>query len=149
MLLFARLRNLVWNGDTERLRLPWRLLVWLVLLVGLGFLAQLLIVLVRSPSAEPLLVLVTPGLSPDRALIAVLNVVFLLLQLVVMVGSVYVAGRYLDRRQFPAGEQPEGTAEGHGERGVTPWNKAADGYDAVANGPRAPSNAIPGGSGAG
>ena len=100
MLLFARLRDLVWNGDTERLRLPWRLLVWLVLLVGLGFLAQLLIVLVRSPSAEPLLVLVTPGLSPDRALIAVLNVVFLVLQLVVMVGSVYVAGRYLDRRQF-------------------------------------------------
>jgi hypothetical protein len=30
MLLFARLRDLVWNGDTERLRLPWRLLVWLV-----------------------------------------------------------------------------------------------------------------------
>jgi hypothetical protein len=100
MLLFARLRDLVWNGDTERPRLPWRLLVWLVLLVGLGFLAQLLIVLVRSPPAEPLLVLVTPGLSPDRALVAVLNVVFLVLQLVVTVGSVYVAGRYLDRRQF-------------------------------------------------
>jgi len=98
--MFAPIRNLVWNGDTERLRLPWRLLVWLVLLVGLGLLAQLLVVLVRSPSAEPLLVLVTPGLSPERALIAVLNVVFLVLQLVVMVGSVYVAGRFLDRRQF-------------------------------------------------
>jgi hypothetical protein len=98
--MLARVTTLVWNGDTERLRLPWRLLVWLVLLVALGFLAQLLIVLVRSPSAEPLLVLVTPGLSPDRALIAVLNVVFLVLQLVVMVGSVYVAGRYLDRRSF-------------------------------------------------
>jgi hypothetical protein len=98
--MLARVTTLVWNGDTERLRLPWRLLVWLVLLVALGFLAQLLIVLVRSPSAEPLLVLVTPGLSSDRALIAVLNVVFLVLQLVVMVGSVYVAGRYLDRRSF-------------------------------------------------
>ena len=44
MLLFARLRDFVWNGNTERLRLPWRLLVWLGLLVGLGFLAQFLIV---------------------------------------------------------------------------------------------------------
>lgn len=98
--MLARLKNLVWNGQTNRLRLPWRLLVWLVLLVVLGLLAQLLIVLVRSPSVEPLVVIVTPGLSPDRGLIAVLNVVFLVSQLVVMVGSVYVAGRFLDRRRF-------------------------------------------------
>lgn len=99
-LMRSRLTNLFWNGQTHRLRLPWRLLLWLVVLVALGLLAQLLVVLVRSPSVEPLLVIVTPGLSPGRALIAVLNVVFLVLQLVVMVGSVYVAGRFLDRRWF-------------------------------------------------
>jgi len=98
--MLARLKNFVWNGQTHRLRLPWRLLVWFVLLAVLGVLAQILIVLVQRPSLEPVLVVLTPGLSPDRALIAVLNVVFLVLQLVVTVASVYVAGRFLDRRWF-------------------------------------------------
>ena len=98
--MFARLKHLAWNGQTNRLRLPWRLFLWLGLLVVLGLLAQLLIFLVRSPSVQPLFVLITPGLSPERALITVLNVVFLVSQLVVMIGSVYVAGRFLDRRAF-------------------------------------------------
>jgi hypothetical protein len=96
----ASLTRLLWNDDTDRLRLPWRLFVWLVVLVVLGLVAQLVIVWIRSPSVQPLLVVVTPGLSADRALNAVLNVVFLVSQLVVMIGSVYVAGRFLDRRAF-------------------------------------------------
>jgi hypothetical protein len=98
--MYDRVSDLVWNDRSRRLRLPWRLVVWLVLLLGLSLLAQLFIVIVRSPSSEPLLVLITPGLSPDRALIAVLNVVYLVVQLAVMVGSVYVTGRFLDRRWF-------------------------------------------------
>jgi len=98
--MLDRIRKFLWNDRTRRLRAPWRFLLWLAVLVVLALLAQLLIALVRSPSAAPLLVLVTPGLPPDQALFAVLTVVYLVLQLVVMVGSVYVAGRFLDRRQF-------------------------------------------------
>ena len=61
----------------------------------LGLLAQFLIVLVRSSSVEPLLVLVTPELSPDRALFAVLNIAFLVAQLVVLIGSVCVVALML------------------------------------------------------
>jgi len=98
--MLDRLVTLVWNDRTDRLRLPWRLLVWLVLLVLLGLFAQLAILLVRHPSAGSLLVVVTPGLSPERAMVAVLNVVYTGGQLLVMAGSVYLAGRFLDRRRF-------------------------------------------------
>lgn len=98
--MIDRVTTLLWNAHTHRPRLPWRLLGLLVLLILLGFLSQAALSIVRRPSVESLLVVITPGVSPEAAMIALLNVVFVTAQAVVMGGSVYLVGRFLDRRRF-------------------------------------------------
>lgn len=98
--MIKRIRNLVWNEQTQRLRLPWRLTLWLAVLLLLGVVAATAVGVLSSRSIESILALFTPGRPGDQTLIAARNLIFVSTQLVVMVGSVYLAGRLLDRRWF-------------------------------------------------
>jgi membrane protease YdiL (CAAX protease family) len=95
-----RAEAIIWNDQSQRLRLPWRLVLWLVLLVVLGVLVTTAVGVLSSRSIESILVLFTPGPPGDQTVIAARNLVFISAQLIVMVGSVYLAGRFLDRRWF-------------------------------------------------
>jgi membrane protease YdiL (CAAX protease family) len=98
--MIERGKAIVWNEQTRRLRLPWRLVLWLVLLLALSFVVATAVGILSSRSIESIYALFTPEPPGDQTLIAARNLVFVSGQLVVMVGSVYLAGRFLDRRWF-------------------------------------------------
>jgi hypothetical protein len=98
--MFRRVRTLVWNERGRRPRLPWRLLAWLAVLAVLSVLTSSAVGLVSGGAIESLLVLVTPGRPMEQAIVAARNLLFVSTQVVVMVGSVYLAGRFIDRRRF-------------------------------------------------
>jgi membrane protease YdiL (CAAX protease family) len=99
-IVLERGKAIVWNEQTRRLRLPWRLVLWLALLVVLGILVTTAVGILSSRSIESVVALFRPGRPGDQTRIAARNLVFVSGQLVVMVGSVYLAGRFLDRRWF-------------------------------------------------
>ena len=98
--MFRGVTTFLWNPETRRLRLPWRLLTWLVVLVLLGVLTTTAVGVLSNRSIESLLTLLTPGRPSDQSIIAARNLLFVSSQLIVIVGSVYVAGRVVDRRWF-------------------------------------------------
>lgn len=98
--MLSRTKAVLWNEGTGRIRLPWRLVLWLALLVLLGLLATAALGVLSSRSIGPLLALFTPGRPGDQTIVAARNLLFVSSQLFVMVGSVYLAGRFLDRRWF-------------------------------------------------
>jgi len=98
--VLTRTKAVLWNEETRRIRLPWRLVLWLALLLLLGLLATAALGVLSGRSIEPLLALFTPGRPGDQTIVAARNLLFVSSQLFVMVGSVYLAGRFLDRRWF-------------------------------------------------
>ena len=100
VIMAERAKAVVWNDQSQRLRLPWRLVLWLALLVVLGLLVTTAVGVLSSRSIESILVLFTPERPGDQTVIAARNLLFVSAQSFVMVGSVYLAGRFLDRRWF-------------------------------------------------
>lgn len=92
--------TLLWNEHTRRLRLPWRLVALLVALFVLSIVITTAVDVVFTRSIDWLLVLFTPGQSVDQAVVAARGLVFVSSQALVMVGSVYLVGRFVDRRRF-------------------------------------------------
>ena len=92
------IKNVFWNGNERRVRALWRLIVQLVILVvvallvqvGLGAIALLIRTLQGRGTANPLTLLQSP-LVMALATVGVLAAV---------VASVWLAGRFLDRRPF-------------------------------------------------
>ncbi|RLM53978.1 CPBP family intramembrane metalloprotease [Halobellus sp. Atlit-31R] len=97
--MYPRLRTLLWNDDAHRLRLPWRLLALVVAITLLGLLASLAVGALFSDRVRSVLAL-TSTQSTAQALVAARNVAFLGTQLLVTIGGVYLAGRFVDRRWF-------------------------------------------------
>lgn len=98
--MIERLKQVVWNEHSRRPRLPWRLTLWLVLLVVLILVATTVIDLLTSASIERLLGTYSPGKPSEQTAFAARNVVSVASQVILMVGSVYLAGRFVDRRWF-------------------------------------------------
>ena len=91
---------LLWNERTDRPRLPWRLLAWFLLLLVLGLVITIAVDAVLRRPIESVFVLLTPGGPAVQASVAARNVAFVTTQAVATIGSVYLAGRFLDRRRF-------------------------------------------------
>jgi membrane protease YdiL (CAAX protease family) len=98
--MLQRVRTLLWNDETRRPRLPWRLLAWFVALLAVTVLITGLVGLLSNRSVESLLAVVAPDRPTDQAEIAARNLLFVGGQLLAIGGSVYVAGRFVDRRRF-------------------------------------------------
>ncbi|MFD1599972.1 CPBP family intramembrane glutamic endopeptidase [Halobellus rarus] len=98
--MLERGKAILWNEQTRRLRVPWRLVLWLALLVVLGIFVTTAVGILSSRSIESVLVLFTPEPPGEQTLVAARNLIFVSAQLIVMAGSVYLAGRFLDRRWF-------------------------------------------------
>jgi hypothetical protein len=92
--------TLLWNERTNRPRLPWRLLLWSVTLLLSSLVITTVLDLALRRPVESILVLLTPGGPVIQAAVAARNVVFVTAQAATMIGSVYLAGRVLDRRRF-------------------------------------------------
>lgn len=90
----------LWNEQTNRPRLPWRLLVWFITLLVLSVVVTMALDAVLRQPIESFFVLLTPGRPALEATVAARNVVFVTAQAAAMIGSVYIAGRFLDRRRF-------------------------------------------------
>jgi membrane protease YdiL (CAAX protease family) len=95
--LAAAIRNIFWNGSEQRARALWRVLLLALLIGGLGLLTILLI-------AEPLTGLHKRGLFlaalNKEAYDRVINIIVGPMLTGVILGSVWVAGRWLDHRRF-------------------------------------------------
>lgn len=85
---------LLWNPETERPRLPWRLLALLLAVTLLGVAVSVAAPALRRTSTS-VFELVT---SDAQAAAAARNVVFVASQAVVYGGAVYLVGRFVDRR---------------------------------------------------
>lgn len=97
--MLRRVIDLLWNGRTRRPRLPWRLVTAFVVLVLLGFVVSTIVDwLFRIPLES--LGLLTPRNPGAQVVVAVRNVVVVSSQAGVLIGSVYLAGRFVDRRWF-------------------------------------------------
>jgi hypothetical protein len=90
----------VWNGRTRRLRLPWRLLGWVGALLATSLVVATAVDAAVARPVAAVLALVTPGRPAGEVAVAARNVVLVASQATVAVGSVYLAGRLLDRRRF-------------------------------------------------
>lgn len=92
----APIRDRVWNEPDGRLRLPWRLVGFLVVFLGLGgTAAQLLPALLEA--TQDIVIQVWPD---AKVVLLVRTVVTLVVQLALFVVPVYLAARFLDRRWF-------------------------------------------------
>jgi len=98
--MLGRVKSLLWNERTRRLRLPWRLVALLVVLAVLGLGAGVVGSALTSVAITRPLVLSTAGGSTGQVAVAIGNVVSLAAQVAVTVGGVYLAGRFADRRWF-------------------------------------------------
>ena len=96
MRLRRRVVAFLWNADTRRPRLPWRIVAALVVLALLSLALTVADPLLRVP-VETLLGLVATSVA---AAAAARNVAFVASQAVVYVGAVYLVGRFVDRRRF-------------------------------------------------
>jgi membrane protease YdiL (CAAX protease family) len=92
------IKNIFWNGEDRRVRALWRLIGQLIILVvialpvqiGLGFVALLIHTLQGRVTAGPMTLLQ----SPLAITLSTLGI------LVAVMASVWLAGRFLDRRPF-------------------------------------------------
>ncbi|MUV56558.1 CPBP family intramembrane glutamic endopeptidase [Halogeometricum sp. CBA1124] len=98
--MLRRVKAILWNEQVHRPRLLWRLLALIAVVALLGTFASVAVGFVSGGPIESLLVLFSPGQPIEQAIIAARNLLFVSTQLLVMVGSVYLAGRFVDRRQF-------------------------------------------------
>ena len=97
--MFPRVKALLWNDSAHRLRLPWRLVTLVILLAVLGLLTSLVVTALATRPSRALLVL-TQSQSAAQTAVAIRNLLFVSTQIVVIVGGVYLAGRFADRRWF-------------------------------------------------
>ncbi|WP_433631539.1 lysostaphin resistance A-like protein [Halomicrococcus sp. NG-SE-24] len=90
------LTTLFWNADSDRLRMPWRLLAGTVLLVGIAVVFGLLFQALVSTTRTGALASLFAG-TANSLLLSLAGVLF---TTGVTVVGVYLAGRLVDRRRF-------------------------------------------------
>jgi len=91
-----RITRFLWNGQSRRPRLPWRILgvILILLIISLGFSVALPFL---QSSLAGLFGLLAPT---SQATAAAGNLVFLASQAVIYLGTVYLAARFVDRRRL-------------------------------------------------
>lgn len=98
--MLRRVERLLWNERARRPRLPWRLVLGLVVLAVVSLSVQIGAQLLLPVSIESVLALATPGYPRSRVVDALRVTVFQYGQVGVMVASAYLAGRFVDGRWF-------------------------------------------------
>lgn len=93
----SRVRAVLWNDESRRPRLPWRIVALVLAVLLLGVIGTYVFAALTS---GPIRAVFGPGGPTERSALALRRVVSLALQTLVMVGSVALVGRFVDRRRL-------------------------------------------------